>query len=485
MRACIVATRLARSVGLSESEAAVVYYSTLLRSVGCTATSHEYAATFGGDDVTIRGAGDMADPTDPREVVTLLWGVARGNAFQRVAGFAASATRAKAVTREGARADCEVGAQMVRRLGLGPSVEQALLHMFERWDGAGSPRKVEGDAIALPARLAAVAYAWVMFDDAGGPDYARATITRWSGRALDPSLVDAVVAQGDDLVGPGLTGDPWQEVVASEPGGPRELSPERLDDVARAFGDAADLKSPFLHGHSSGVAGLAEAAARAMGLPDTDVVAVRRAALLHDLGRVGVATGIWEKPGPLNRAEWEHVRLHPYHTERILSRAPAFAELAQTAGMHHERLDGSGYHRAAAAATLDVPARVLAAADVFHALTEARPHRAALTKREAARVLEGGHLDRDAVAAVIEAAGEIAAPRPAPFGLTKRELQVLRLLAAGRTEKQIAAELFISASTVHTHVVHVYGKAGVSTRAALAMFAMEHGLVRPGEEPDA
>jgi HD-GYP domain-containing protein (c-di-GMP phosphodiesterase class II) len=210
------------------------------------------------------------------------------------------------------------------------------------------------------------------------------------------------------------------------------------------------------------------------------VTALRRAALLHDLGRAGVSTAVWEKRGPLTSSEWEQVRLHAYHTERILSRSAALAPLAQLAGMHHERLDGSGYHRGAPASVQSKSARVLAAADVYHALTEDRPHRPAMAQEPAARVLETQPgLDREAVAAVLETAGQHRGRVPTPWaaGLSDREVEVLRLLARGRSERQIAQALFISASTVHTHVTHIYEKAGVSTRASAALFAMEHGLL--------
>jgi DNA-binding CsgD family transcriptional regulator len=202
-----------------------------------------------------------------------------------------------------------------------------------------------------------------------------------------------------------------------------------------------------------------------------------RAGLVHDLGRVSVPTGVWERPGPLRHDEWELVRLHPYQSGRILAAVPALAPLAPLASRHHERVDGSGYPAGVRAAELDGPARLLAAADVMHALGEARPHRPALDAGAASRALAQVALDRDAIRAVLDAAGAppTALP-PLPADITERELDVLRRLVVGRTERQIAAELVLSPSTVHTHTVHIYAKCGVSTRAGLAMFAMQHGL---------
>jgi HD-GYP domain-containing protein (c-di-GMP phosphodiesterase class II) len=212
-------------------------------------------------------------------------------------------------------------------------------------------------------------------------------------------------------------------------------------------------------------------------LDGVDASLAYRAGLVHDLGRVTVPTGVWEKPGPLNPDEWELVRLHPYHSGRILTRSPALEPLSSVVSRHHERLDGSGYPMGVRAGELDATARLLAAADAWCSFTEPRPHRPAMTPEDAAGRLSELPLDRDAVRAVLAAAHGPAPSFPAlPVDLTERELEVLRLLAAGLTKKQIAERLFISASTVHTHTVHIYGKCEVSTRAALAMFAMRHGL---------
>jgi DNA-binding CsgD family transcriptional regulator len=248
-----------------------------------------------------------------------------------------------------------------------------------------------------------------------------------------------------------------------------------LDDALAGFGDAADLKSPWFTGHSGGVARLARTAAAQ--LEPATAGLVYRAGLVHDIGRVAVPTGIWERPGPLRPEDWELVRLHPYHCGRILARSPVLAPLGQIACRHHERTDGTGYPAGIRGSELDAAACLLAAADVFHALGEPRPHRPAVSRAEAARVLSGLPLDREAARAVLAAADAPAGALPRlPAGLTERELDVLRLLTAGRTKREIAGDLTISPSTVHTHTVHIYAKCGVSTRAALAMFAMRHGL---------
>ena len=253
------------------------------------------------------------------------------------------------------------------------------------------------------------------------------------------------------------------------------------------MGNFADLMSPYLAGHSAGVAELAAAAARRCRIDEAGVVALRRAALVHDLGRVAVDARIWQKRGPLSADEWERVRLHPYYSGRVLARSEFLATLAPVAGAHHERLDGSGYHRGVTGAELALPARVLAAADAYHAMTEPRSHREPLAPDRAAEILgeqaSAGRLDADAVTAVIESAGQRAPRLERPAGLTEREAEVVGMLARGLQTKQVARALGISVKTADRHIQNAYRKIGVSSRAAATLFAMEHGLLAWGELP--
>jgi HD-GYP domain-containing protein (c-di-GMP phosphodiesterase class II) len=240
-------------------------------------------------------------------------------------------------------------------------------------------------------------------------------------------------------------------------------------------------------GHSAGVAELATAAGRRWGFEDAELVAIRRGALVHDVGRVAIPVRIWQQAAPLTPDDWEGVRLHAYHSDRVLTHSQFLAALSPVATFHHERLDGSGYHRGATGAALSRPARLLAAADVYHAMTESRPHRPALTPERAAqelgREVRAGRLDADAVTAVIEASGQRAPRVERPSGLTAREAQVVGLLARGLQTKQVARALGISIKTADRHVQNAYRKIGVSTRVAAALFAMEHGLAAWGELP--
>jgi HD-GYP domain-containing protein (c-di-GMP phosphodiesterase class II) len=473
MRACLLATELAHRAGLGDGRVADVYYAALLRFAGCAATSHEIAGRFDGDDVTVRARGDLMDPTRPAEALRFLAGL--GDGIDRVRMLSRAAGAAKFFA-EGARADCEVGAGLTRRLHLPDAVARAVLDGFERFDGRGAPAGKRGADVAEAARFAAIGFAAVMFDAVGGAEVAAETVARWSGRALDPAIAAIFREAPAELIALSAPDDLWAAVVEAEPGPRRTFRDDTaLDDALAGFGDAADLKSPWFHGHSGGVARLARDAAAQLGTADP--VIAYRAGLLHDLGRVAVPTGIWERPASLRPDEWELVRLHPYHSGRILARSPVLAPLGPAASRHHERIDGSGYPAGVGVAELDPAACVLAAADVLHALGEPRPHRPALDLAAASRTLGAMHLDRDAIRAVLDVAGAPPAELPPlPADLTERELDVLRLLVVGRTKREIAARLVISPSTVHTHTVHIYGKCGVSTRAGLAMFAMQHGL---------
>jgi HD-GYP domain-containing protein (c-di-GMP phosphodiesterase class II) len=474
MRACLVASELARRAGLDPVREGDVFYASLMRFAGCAATSHEVAAALGGDDIVVRSRGDLMDPTRPLEALGFLASLGSGVDKVRIL---ARAPRMGAMVQESARADCEVGADLTQRVGLPDAVRDAVLCAFERFDGKGSPTGLAGDEVPGAARFAAVGFAAVMFDAVGGAEAATDAVARWSGRALDPSIAGIFLEAPDELLTLSSPDDVWAAVVDRAPQPPRVFrDDDHLDEVLAGFGDAADLKAPMFQGHSRGVALLARAAAGAMGV---DPGLVYRAGLVHDLGRVCVPTGVWERPGPLRADEWELVRLHPYYSGRILSWSPALRPLAAIASRHHERTDGSGYPGGVSVGELDGASLLLAAADVWHSLGEARPHRPALAPQEASRIIAAQPLDRSAVRAVMQAADAPRAIFPAlPVDLTERELEVLRLLASGRTKRQIAAELFISHSTVHSHTVHIYTKCGVSTRAALAMFAMRHGLAQ-------
>jgi putative nucleotidyltransferase with HDIG domain len=486
LRTCLLAIRLADLNDFPPPDQADVYYLTLLRSIACTSFAHEEARDLGGDDIAanlLYGAADSASLTEMG--YRSLRSLARGaGAINRARALAKVALNAKRIGDEMCFAHFDVGSRLAARLGMGPAVITGLGQVWERWDGRGMPKRLRGEGLGLATRIMHIAFVAEVEFRAGGIDAAVAEVRGRRGGHFDPELVDAFVRHAPTLLGQASQTSLWDEVLASEPFPHRLISAANVAEIATVFAAFADLKSPFTLGHSAGVAALAQSAARVMGHGSADVESVRMAGLLHDLGRVSVPSGIWDKPGSLGAAEWERVRLHPYYTERILSYSPLLAPLARVAGMHHERLDGSGYPHQPAAPTVPAQARLLAAADAYHARTEERPHRAALAPNVAALQLEAdvrdGRLDNDAVAAVIAAAGQTPSTRRHawPAELTDREVDVLRLVSRAQATKEIALHLFISESTARHHIEHIYEKIGVSSRAGAALFAMEHDLVQ-------
>ena len=483
VRGCLVATGLARAMDLPDRDVADIFYTTLLQHVGCTAPAHEIAHSL-GDGPAILPLAERTDPASRRENLALLAAVGRGTGADRARHLARTVAAGKGGSRAVNRAVCEVGALMADRLRLGDGVRRGLLQSLERWDGKGDAHGLAGDDIALPARFTALATQVVIFDRLDGPEAALAMVRRRAGGWFDPALAERFERVGAEVLGRLAEADVWAEVLAAEPASARRIPPAQLDEVAGAFADMVDLMTPFTLGHSAGVARLAGDAAGVLRLPAGEIDLVRRAALLHDLGRVAISGRLWEQPRPLTATQWEQVRLHPYHSERILARSEALAPLARIAGMHHDRQDGSGYHHGASGAEIPAPARLLAAADAYQAMTQDRPHRPALAPAAAARELEAstraGRFDPECARAVIQAAGQrpSRSRSPWPRGLSDREVEVLRLAAGGLSNRQIADALVISPRTAEHHIQHVYAKIGVSTRAAAAMFAMEHGLLR-------
>jgi HD-GYP domain-containing protein (c-di-GMP phosphodiesterase class II) len=484
LRTAVLAVRLGELAGASAQELADTYYVALLHASGCTSNGHEAAQLF-GDDIEHRAAFFLIDPTNPAEVLAFYRAhVGAGRPPEvRAAMIEEAITNAGPRARAGFATMCEVAQRFAGWLDLSSSIQEALEFVFARWDGRGFP-DVRGDAIPLPMRLLHVARDISLFLSAAGPDEAHAVVERRRGAAHEPRLADLATRNLVDMLSELDETRMWQQAVEIEPFPQIWIAGERVDAAFTAIAALTGLKSPWFREHSTGVGELAEAAAWRIGLSAASVTLVRRAALAHDLGRVGVSNAIWEKPGPLAFGEWERVRLHPHFSERAFAQSRALAPIGMLAGSHHERLDGSGYHRGTRGPALDQQARILAAADCYGAMREARPYRAALdataAEAELIREAEQGRLDPEAVDAVLGAAGHRVRERPRelPAGLTERELEVLLALVLGQSNQLIADGLGISVKTVGHHVQHVYQKAGVRSPAAATVWAFEHDLVR-------
>jgi HD-GYP domain-containing protein (c-di-GMP phosphodiesterase class II) len=484
LRQCRIALGLGERLGVDGAERAAVYYVALLAWVGCTADSHELAAQF-GNEIAFRADAHRVDLAGLPMMGFMLRRIGAGRAPLRRAQMAAAllATGGRGAA-EAMTAHCQVASAIARRLGLGHDVQQPLLHVFSRWDGRGIPRGAGGEGLPLAIRLVHIASIAEVHHRSGGVGAAIAVARDRSGSQFDPRLVEAFADCARELLD-GLSEEPsWDTVIAAEPGLAKPLAGDELDSALEAVADFGDLKSPWFTGHSRGVARLAAGAARTAGLSEEAVTELQRAGLVHDLGRSGVPNTIWDKPGPLSDAERERVRLHPYYAERMLARREPLARLGAIAACHHERMDGSGDHRSLPGAALSPAARILAAADAYHAMTESRPHREALETREAAAELRAevraGRIHADAAEDVLTAAGHPSAgarERARPAGLTARELEVLLLVARGASSRDVARQLVIAEKTARNHIERIYIKLGVSTRAEASLYAMRHGLV--------
>lgn len=482
LRRGLLAVWLGEALGLNAEDLSDAYYVALLGSVGCTVEQTLFAK-YAKDDIALNAKTLSIDPTNPLQAYAFgLRNFGAGEGPLRRAG------RVLAAMRSGGPAEfqavCRDVAQRIgEMLDIGPTIQQALTQCHETWNGRGGPRGLKAEEIALAARIFHVAADAEINGRMDGVEAAVTHARRQAGRFFDPVVVDRFCAVAEDLFRRLETQEPWDAVLAAEPAPHRSLSEDEADDYARTIANFVDLRSPYTLGHSAGVALLAEQTARRLGLSHDESVALRRAGYLHDIGRIGVPAGFWNTPAPWTAKEWDRARQHPALTELVLARSTALGHLGTLAGLHHERLDGSGY-RGVRGSFLPVAALILAAADTYHAKTEPRPHREAVVPDAAGEEIRTqvrrGELDGDVADALLAAAGQAERPEPRtglPAGLSDREVEVLRLMVRGLSNRRMAEILFISPKTVGHHVEHIYDKLGVSTRVGATLFAIQHGLV--------
>ncbi len=483
LRTCWLSLNVAETMGLDAATRSCIFHVALLRFLGCTSDASDAALAAGGDDVAFNAVfAPMLNAQTGESVRFLVGHLAADLPLGRRVGLVVRALADPGGARRSLSAHCEAAARLAARLGMPDSVSSSLAHAYERWDGKGYPDGLAGEEVPIAIRVVTAARDADLWARQAGWATATEVLAHRRGRAYDPVVVDALTTHGESWLA-GLGDELCAVVLDAEPAPVLNVDEDSIDAALGAVADFADLKSPFFRGHSPGVASLASAAAGAAGLSGREAQILSRAGLVHDVGTVGIPSGLWDRPGPLSADQWERVRLHTYLGERVLSRCGLLASYAPLAGRHHERRDSSGYHRGLGGDQLDLPARLLAAADAYHAMIEDRPHRPARSPADAASQLleevDEGRLGRVEVDAVLAAAGHASQRAPAvwPAGLTDREVDVLRLIARGLANKQAAARLGISAKTVGHHIEHLYTKVGVSTRAGATLFAMEHGLL--------
>ncbi len=459
LRQCLIALRLADRLGLGEEQRADVYYTSLLINVGCHSDAHEQAKWF-GDDIASKAIKYDHEQRSLRMMATGLRFLGSGHPplhrFRLGLEFALSGHREVDGMIE---SHSRIARMLGEQLGLSDAVLDALASSYERWDGRGWPGDLRGEEVPLPSRISQFAEYTEVANRVGGADAATKLARQRRGKQFDPQIADVLLRGAGEILPEPDEASSWREVIEAEPSLAIVLDDDQFDTALAAIASFVDLKSPYFLGHARAVADLAAEAA-----PD-DARLLRRAGLVHDWGRLGVSNAILDKRGPLGAGEQERLRLQGYITERMLQQSDALAPLA----------------RSALAPAL---VKILDAANAYQAMREPRPQREALEPDAAARELRAGPFDPDAVEAVLSAAGHrVARRREGPAGLTPREVEVLRLLARGLSNKEIAQRLSISPKTVGNHAEHIYAKIDAQSRAAAAFFAMREGLLPEEEFP--
>jgi HD-GYP domain-containing protein (c-di-GMP phosphodiesterase class II) len=398
LRTSLISMELGSRLGLPLSQRRDLYYAALLKDVGCSSNASQVFSLFGGDERQTKGARMRVDWSNYfRAAFFAMAHAAPGSTwYERAARIATLARGGSRLAARLVEVRCERGAEVVDQLGLGPGAAQAVRALDEHWDGRGHPRGLRGEEIPLVARVLTLAQTLEVFSVREDVASAMALVERRAGRWFDP-LVASACAGIEPMLEQwrGLsTRDLQALVIDAEPGGAAVLvGPRALDRIALVFAEVVDAKSPFTGEHSHRTTQVAVSVAHQLGWSDPDIGELRRAGLLHDLGKLTVPNSILDKPSPLTAAEWEVMRMHSYYTERILEHIRGFEWLAFAAASHHERLDGSGYCRGLRGTQVPEYSRVLAVADVFDALSTRRPYRPALAPEQVLEIMER---DRDA-----------------------------------------------------------------------------------------
>ncbi len=487
LHSTLFAARLSERLGVDTDTEQQAFYGCLLYYSGCTADAYSAVQIFGGNLNEHHTPAIFGSQRDNLLGIVRALPTPASPPPARALQVARRLPQAARAYRPHMTAMCEVARMLATGLAMPDRITRLFEHLTDRWDGNGPLGRAAREELPLALRIVQVARDAALHRMIGGTEQAVRVVRERAGAAFDPEVAAGLADGADEILALDPEAPAWDEALAREPRPRLTLAGEALDRALAAVGEFADFASPCFSGRSASVAVLAERAAARCGLDGEGVARVRRAGHVHDLGRVAVHPRIWLKRDPLTHDEWEQIRLHPYQSERVLLRSPALAALAPLAGAHHERLDGSGYHRGCAAADLPPGARVLAAADAYHAMVEPRAHRPPHAPGRAAELLaercRAGEFDADAVTAVLDAAGQPVPRIDRPAGLTEREVEVVRLLARGLQTKQVARRLGVATKTADRHVQNAYAKIGVSTRAGATLFAMQHGLLTWGELP--
>ena len=414
VRCCWIGMTIGRELGMTDAQLSDLYFTLLLKDVGCSSNAARICELYLGDDIGIKRDFKLVDSSLANVFGFVLkhTGMKAGLAERFRAIFRIAVTGGE-VIRELIETRCHQGADIARQMRFSDDVVEGIMDLDEHWDGKGRPLGLAGPAISAFARIGIIAQVVDVFHTSAGPDAARDELRRRAGTWFDPAMVEAFerIATPEFwtiLAEPGLE----ERIVAMEKTRRViEVDDDYLDDIAAAFAKVVDAKSPFTAGHSDRVALFSDLIAEELGFDVHRRRTLKRAALLHDIGKLGVSNQVLDKPGKLNDEEWAEIKQHPAIGERILSHVAAFAPLARIAGEHHERLDGKGYPNGLSAGDLGFETRIVTTADVFDALTADRPYRGAMPVHEAITIMEGmvgPALDAEVFAALRRAVANLA-----------------------------------------------------------------------------
>ncbi|WP_223246759.1 HD-GYP domain-containing protein [Sulfuriferula thiophila] len=417
LRSCWVGMHIGRHYDMDNDALSHLYYTILLKDAGCSSNAARLFELYDADDRTVKNDFKLVDTDSLFQLGKfVLSHVGVGKSLhERVTKMMALAERGEEFARELVSTRCERGADIARQLGFDEEVALGVRYLDEHWNGKGKPFGLVGDAIPVNARIALLSQVIEVFYASGGKEFAVAEVKKRAGSWFDPALVAAFdTAQQATGFWDGFTCDNLQDLVCQlEPHSKViEIDEQRLDTIAEAFAKVVDAKSPYTYGHSSRVAAYTLAVAKRMGIAPARQQWLYRAALLHDIGKLGVSNGVLDKPGKLDDSEWEQVKAHAFYSEQILSRLNVFAELAQVAAAHHERLDGKGYPHGLVAAQISLETRIITTADIFDAITADRPYRGPIAVPDAIAIMEkecGTAIDPDCLEALKQALPELAA----------------------------------------------------------------------------
>ncbi len=484
-----IGLQIADTLHLPEEDRQGIFYGSLLKDAGCTACATAFSTFFAGDDLGARSDFILLDHDSMKDAVAWFWRHAPQDVSiaGRIANVFSFLTECRGVMKDSMTSHCEVGEMFTRRLGLPEPVQATVRFAWERWDGKGMAYGLKGSHIPIAARVLHLAQAVECAHWAGGAAAARAVARERQGKDFDPELVSAFFQSS-------VHGGFWQvleqetaqeTILQMKPSAHFDrITDDQLEGVCEVLADFADVKSRSTWNHSLTVADVAVKTARHMGLGQAQLTKLRLSALVHDLGKAAVPVRVLDKGEGLTGDEWERFQLHPYYTERVLSRVGPLADLAPEAASHHEWVNGEGYHRGLQGGQIPLGGRILAVADRFVTLSKTEGDAA-----EPENVLKemrqhiGKQLDVECYEALSGSFTGSTRPKrmrgqdPRSGHLSDQEVEALQLVATGMTNRDVAKQLVISDKTVEHHLDHIYNKLGVSSRTSAVVFAVHQGIV--------